>query len=167
MPLTPAQLPALKAAILADTDPAVIAALGGGEVGRNDTELARLYNLPTTFICWRKSVSQDEIMQNGFDWVRVDNLSIGKARIWEWLFDNPNRVINPSKANVRLGIDECWKGTAPDLAVRAAVYLHCKRAAKKTEKLFATGTGTDADPGLLVFEGDVTINDIGTAMNGA
>ena len=155
--MTPEQLSTLRAAVLAD--PTLSA------VGRNDTELARLLNLPTAFVVWRSSVSQDEIMQNGFDWVRVDNLSVGKARIWEWLFDNDQRSINPSKVNVRAGIDEAWKGTAADLAVRAAVYVHCKRAATRAEQILGSGTGTDATPGTLGFEGDVSINDIGAMWN--
>ena len=155
--MTPAQLQTLKTAVLAD--PALVA------IGRNDTELARVLNLPTAFVVWRTQVAQDEIMQNGFDWVRVDNLSIGKARIWEWLFQNPERSINPSKANVRAGIDEAWKGTAADLAVRAAVYVHCKRFATRAEQTLGGGTGTDAAPGLATFEGTVSINDIGEMWN--
>lgn len=155
--MTPQQLQTLKAAILADP---VLSA-----VGRNDTELARLLNLPTAFVVWRSSVSQDEIMQNGFDWVQVDNLTVGKARIWEWLFDNDQRSINPSKVNVRAGIDEAWKGTAAMLAVRAAVYTHCKRFATRAEQILASGTGTDATPGLLGFEGSVSINDLAEMWN--
>ena len=155
--MTPAQLQTLKAYILADQELAAI--------GRNDTEMARVLNLPTAFVVWRSSVGQDEIMQNGFDWVRVDNLSIGKARIWEWLFDNDQRSINPSKANVRAGIDEAWKGTAADLAVRAAVYVHCKRVATRAEQILGSGTGTDATPGLLGYEGSVSINDLGEMWN--
>jgi hypothetical protein len=117
------------------------------------------------FIVWRSSVTQDEIMQNGFDWVRVDNLSVGKARIWEWLFNNESRVMNPSKINVRAGIDECWKGTAADLAVRAAVYLHCKRSANVLEKLFATGTGTDASPATMAVEGSLSYSEVTNARN--
>lgn len=155
--MTPEQLTTLRTAVLAD--PALSA------VGRNDTELARLLNLPTTFVCWRTLVPQDEIMQNGFDWVRVDNLSIGKARIWDWLFDNAQRAINPSKPNVRAGIVECWKGTAADLAIQAAVLTHCKRAATRAESILATGTGTDATPGAFGFEGQISINDIGAMWN--
>lgn len=155
--MTPAQLQILKTAVLADQTLAA--------VGRNDTELARLLNLPTAFVVWRNLVNQDEIMQNGFDWVRVDNLSVGKARIWEWLFDNPQRSINPSKVNVRAGIDEAWKGTAADLAVRAAVYTHCKRFATRAEQILGSGTGTDATPASLGFEGAVSITDIGEMWN--
>jgi len=112
---------------------------------------------------WKSSVQQDEIMQNGFDWVRVDNLSVGKARIWEWLFDNQSATFNPSKINVRAGIDECWKGTAADLAVRAAVYVHCKRPANVLEKLFATGDGTDAVPATMTVEGGVSYQTVDQA----
>lgn len=128
--------------------------------------IAQAYNLPATpnFIVWRTSVTQDEIMQNGFDWVRVDNLSVGKARIWEWLFDNQSATCNPSKVNVRAGIDECWKGTAADLAVRAAVYVHCKRPATRIEKLLATGTGSDASPATMTFEGSLSYQDVQQAM---
>lgn len=155
--MTPQQLQTLKAAILADP---VLSA-----IGRNDTEMARMLNLPTAFVVWRSSVSQDEIMQNGFDWVQVDNLTVGKARIWEWLFDNDQRSINPSKLNVRAGIDEAWKGTAAMLAVRAAVYTHCKRFATRAEQILASGTGTDATPGLLGFEGSVSINALAEMWN--
>jgi len=155
--MTPQQLATLKTFVLASQDAEIQAAAST----RNDTELARLLNLPSTTIIWRSSVPQDEIMQNGFDWVRVDNLSIGKARIWEWLFKNEQSVINPSKANVRAGIDECWKGTAADLAVRAAIYVHCKRTATVAESAFATGTGTDQTPAVTSFEGEITIGDIG------
>jgi len=160
--MTPAEISTLRVAVLASQNVDIAAARDA----RNDTELARLLNLPSTFVVWRNSVSQDEIMQNGFDWVRVDNLSVGKARIWEWLFDNENSAINPSKANVRAGIDEAWKGTAADVAVRAAVYVHCKRFATFAESMLATGTGTNAVPGLLTFDGSVGINDIGAMLNG-
>lgn len=118
-----------------------------------------------TFYAWRSSVTQDEIMQNGFNWVRVDNLSVGKARIWEWLFDNQTATINPSKANVRAGIAECWKGTAADLAVRLSVLQHCQRPVSRFERVFATGTGAATNdqgggPGNIVVEGPISYLDL-------
>jgi hypothetical protein len=112
------------------------------------------------FIVWKTRVSKDEIMQNGFDWVQVDNLTVGKARIWDWLFDNTTNSCNPSKINVRAGVDECWKGTAAMLAVRTAVYIHFKRSATRAEQILATGTGTDAVPATMTYEGRVTYQDI-------
>lgn len=160
--MTPQERTALGVALRAETNPAIVDAV---QI-RNDTEVARLLNLPSTFVVWKRSVSQDEIMQNGFNWTQVDNLTAGKARIWEWLFQNPMRSINPSKANVRAGIVECWSGTSERNAVQAVVLGHCKRVAAVAERYFATGTGTDATPGNLVFEGTVSIDDIGAALNG-
>jgi hypothetical protein len=159
--LTPAQAAALQAAVLADP---VLSQKPHTSDGAYD--IAAAYNelAAPAFIVWKTSVQQDAITQNGFDWVRVDNLSVGKARIWEWMFANVMRTINPSKPNVRAGIDECWKGTAADLAVRAAVYTHCKRSATRAEKLFATGTGTDAEPATMGFEGSLSYYDVQAAM---
>ena len=101
---------------------------------------------------------------------RVDNLSVGKARIWEWLFDNQQRTIQPYKVNIRGGIAECWKGTAPDLAVRQVVFGHCQKKASVVEKIFAVGAGTASDvngsgPADAGFVGPVSINDVATALN--
>jgi hypothetical protein len=155
--MTNDQLQTLRAAI--DADPA-LAAIPNTHDGAYD--IAQAFNLPSNpaIIVWRTSVSQDEIMQNGFDWVRVDNLAVGKARIWDWMFSNEERVINPSKINVRAGIDEVWKGTAADLAVRAAVYVHCKRVATRLEALFAEGTGTSESPATMTIEDSISYLDV-------
>ena len=116
------------------------------------------------FIVWRTNVSKDEIMQNGFDWTQVDNTTVGKARIWEWMFDNGANAIDPSKDNIRTGINEAWKGSQSMLDVRAAIYVHCKRKANILEKLFATGTGSDASPATMVIEGSISYLDVYYAM---
>lgn len=160
MSLTTSQLSELKIFILAD--PTLSAYAAQNAVG----PIVSLLNTAAdpAFIVWKTFVSQDEIMKNGFDWVQVDNLTVGKARIWEWLFDNQQKSINPSKANVRAGIDEAWKGTAAMLAVRAAVYVHCKRAATVAEKLFSTGTGSDASPATTDLTSQVTDYDVEQAL---
>lgn len=123
--------------------------LEANAVGLNDEDAANLLNTLATpaYKVYRTSVPMSEIMLNGFDWTRVDNLSVGKARIWEWMFDADPRTrsIEPSKSNVRAGINAVWVGTQADLNVRAAVYLHCFRDATVGEKLFATGSGVVAD----------------------
>lgn len=161
MPLTTAQATTLKAAILSETDQAFVAL----RTANNEDGMRDWLNTRSTFVVWKTYVTQDEIMQNGFDWVRVDNLSVGKARIWEWLFDNAQAAISPSKDNVRAGIAECWKGTAADLAVQAAVLTHCRRACTRGERYFASGTGTEATPGKLgIFEGLLSAQDISDAL---
>jgi len=161
MPLTSQQQVILKAAVEADHALSLLApsADSAYAIGEAMQAIAN-----PAFIVWKSSVSEDEIMQNGFDWVQVDNLSVGKARIWEWMFDNESRSTNPSKINVRAGIDECWKGTAANLAVRAAVYVHCKRSANRLEKLLATGTGSDASPATMGYEGTVSYQEVLQAM---
>lgn len=157
MALTGAQLQTLKTDILADPALAAKPMTSGGAL-----EIAAAYNVPANpaFIVWKSLVLQDEITQNGFTWTEVDNLTVGKARIWEWMFANASRSINPSKANVRAGIVECWSGTAGRNAVQAVVLGHCKRSATRAEKLFASGTGSDAVPATMGFEGSVTSEDV-------
>ena len=152
----------LKAHILANVSQDVVDGITNGDVGT----IASHYNGAASpeFVVWKTSVTQDEIMQNGFDWSRVDNLANGPARIWEWMFQNESRSVDPSKINVRAGIEAVWKGTAADLAVRAAVYVHCRRVASVFEKLFATGTGTAESPGTMAIEGPVSITDISETL---
>lgn len=159
MALTPEQQAILKADILADP---VLAAYPMNSDGAFD--IAKKYEeIIPAFIVWKTSVQQDEITQNGFTWTEVDNLTVGKARIWEWMFGNISRSFNPSKPNVRAGIVECWSGTAGKNAVQAAVLVHCKRSANRAEKLFATGTGTDATPATMGFEGRLSYQDVEAA----
>lgn len=153
--LTTQQAATLKAFILADPMLSAFPMNSDGSYA-----IADLLNKPAepAFIVWKTDVSIDEIMRNGMDWARVDNLSVGKARIWDWL--GRLGVINASKTNVRAGIDAAWVGTAADLAVRAAIYTHCKRSATVLEKLFATGAGSDASPATMVIEGAISYQTI-------
>jgi len=150
MDLTTQQKQTLKAFILSDPVLSQFPTNSDGSYA-----IADLLNKPAdpAFVVWKTDVSIDEIMRNGMDWARVDNLSVGKARIWDWL--GRLGTINAAKVNVRAGIDAAWVGTAADLAVRAAVYTHCKRSATVLEKLFATGAGTDATPATMVIEGAI------------
>lgn len=143
MALTGAQLATLKTNIAASEF--------SGLPNNSDTAttIAAAYNLQASpdWTVWRTHVSRDEVMLNGFDWTRVDNLSVGKARIWDWLFNSG--FINPSKTNIRAGIEATWVGTQPDLDVRAAVYVHCKKLASRAQKLFSSGTGSNAVPATM------------------
>jgi len=165
--LTPAQRQTLKSHILATPD---LNTFVEDSVWSAITDLLNTTSSPT-FTVWRTSVSWDEIMMNGMDFTRVDNLQNGnKWRIWEWMFKNSDNSINPSKPNIRAGIDATWIGTAPDLAVRASVYTHCKRSATRLEKLFSVGVGSDAAPANLgdgdgvVIQGVIGFMEIQAAM---
>jgi len=157
--LTPEQIEILR------TDMLTHSALDVARLSGDDVTLANYYNAEASpaYVVWKTRITQDEIMQNGFDWTRVDNLSVGKARVWEWMFDNGQKSINAAKANVRAGIDAVWVGTAADLAVRANVYVHCKRKATVFERLFATGAGSDASPSIMTVEGRISYAEISGA----
>lgn len=155
--LNDAQTQTLAAALRADTDPAVVTA----RTQRNDAELARLYNGDTTFIVWRTAVYPQEYRE-AIVWTTVDALSAGKARIWEWITQGMTAPIDATKANIRQGIADAWgANSATGLALQAAA----KRPASKAEKLYVTGTGTSAAPGLMTWEGPLSVNDVSRALN--
>ena len=162
MALTTEQLHVFRAALLAETDPDLVFRRDNGQAGR----VAEWYNQVGTNapIVWKTSLQLEEITSNGFDWVRVDNLSVGKARIWEWMFGAESKSINPSKPNIRAGIAEVWKGTAADLAVQATVLNHCKRPATRIEALYAAGSGTMAAPATPVFTEQLSEPDVMRAL---
>jgi hypothetical protein len=163
--MTLAQLQALKAAI--DADP-VLAALPLNS--DSSFAIAAEFNKDAvpTFYVWRSSLDINEIMSNGFDWTRVDNMTVGEARIWQFM--TQLGTINPSRANVRAGVNEAFKGTAQDNTTRLAIYGHCQRPATRFERVFATGAGTTSDdigtgPGTMVLEGPVSYQSIDLARD--
>jgi len=164
MSLDPTQYAAVKEAIAADP---ALAALPDNSDG--NFEVAAALNLPAApaFFVWKADVTEAEILQNGMDWTRVDNLSVGKARIWEWLFKFGS--VDASKGNVRAAFDAVWVGTQADLTVRASVYGHSQRTASRIEKLLATGAGTTVVNGLgpatMGFEGPITYSDVHAARS--
>lgn len=164
MALTSTQNATLKAAISADQTLNAFPNNSDGAFG-----IAALLNQTASpdYYVWRSSVATDEIMLNGFDWTRVDNLTVGKARIWEWM-TNLGRI-NPSQSNVRAGVIAAFSA-AGDLPNRNAVFSHCQRLATRAEKLFATGSGTastdqGAGPAVMGFEGMLSYQDVDDARN--
>ena len=113
------------------------------------------------FVVWRTNVSLDEIKKSpNFAWTLVDALTVGAARIWDWMFDNASRSIDASQANIRQGVSDVWTGTAAKLVVRDAVLAVCKRDATVAEKLLASGTGTSVSPATMSHEGSLSYNDV-------
>lgn len=155
--LTPQQSAAIKADILANADLNAFPNTPDGAFA-----IASLYNTAATpaFFIWApEPTSVNTIMSNGFDWVRVDNLSGGKPRIWEWMKDLGS--INGSQANIRAGILACFN-VAADSGMRLAILGHLQRAAKRIEKLFSTGLGTTTtDQGVGPASTSWTLGNIG------
>ncbi len=128
MQLTPAQKVTFKAWL-------------DGQPADNDAAAA-VANTPASpsYLVWCSSVARTFVQAaTAFDWTRVDNLSVGKARIWDWMF-NAIDSFEPWRGNVRTGINAVWVGTAQDLAVRDAANATCQRPVTNFEKLFVRQT---------------------------
>lgn len=141
--LTTAQLAVLRADILADPAFLLIPNTPDGAF-----EIAAAYNLPASpaWIVWRTAVSTQQIMENGFIWTAVDALTVAKARIWDYMSSLGS--INPSKVNVRQGLADCFGAGS---AMANSILPHLKTLATRAQKLFSTGTGSDATPATLAL----------------
>ena len=158
--MSASQLAQVVETLRASSDPSIVAALAA----RTDDILVNYLNGTSSpaFTVWKSSVSRMEASVN-MDWTRVDNLSVGKARIWDWMFQVDR--IEPSDPTIQAGINAVWVGTAADLAVRATVYANCKRIAKRVERILASGVGSDVSPGVLLFEGSIEKQELSIALN--
>lgn len=169
MDLTIEQGATLRDDIIESTDPDVVAARGGGVVGRNDTELARLYNLASAKIVWRTNVTRAELYHQvsaegtSWNWTTYKAQSVTEQNAWTQMFMGDEA--NFSLDNLRAGVDAIFSGAGGPAAQRAHVSAVAKRPATRAEALFTTGTGTLASPGKLVVEGTLTPADVGRAMN--
>lgn len=110
--------------------------------GLSDDDAATLSNAlaAPAYLVWQSVVRLSDVQASpAFDWTRVDNLSVGKARIWDWMFNSIDQI-NPHRGNIRTGINAVWVGTAQDLAVRDAVNAACQRLVTNFEKLYVVQT---------------------------
>lgn len=161
--LTPAQLPTLKAAILAETTPAFVAL----RQANDEQGMANWYNAASTFICWRTSVSRAEIY----------NLTSAEATNWSWAFYKTQAAVEQnawtqmfmgdqadfSQDNLRAGIAIIFTSASAVNATHALAIG--KRLATRGERVFATGTGTLLTPGKFgSFQGLLTAQDISDAL---
>lgn len=154
--LTQAQRTTLANHIKANVNQEVVSALAI----RNDTELARLYNLNSSFYVWREAILPEEYRE-AMDWTEVDNLSVGKARIWEWITQNFTMNINASKQNIRAGLNNAFNNTTTKTNLLAIAV----EQASAFEEVFSSGTGTQGSPGVRAVQGPVDIDNIGRALN--
>jgi len=179
--LTDTQRTTLAAAIRADASPEVVAALAG----RNDTELVRLYNLPSTFVIWKKNTSKQDI----FGAIAWKNLTPADAPDGTAAYTNralacqsrqfniqtmlisPGESLDMTKANIRTGVKDAVEGVPSGAggalldAGWTAIKAASTRLATVAETLFATGTGTNGSPGALTVEGSIDTEDVGRALN--
>ncbi len=168
--LTPTQLTTFKDAIIAETDPVVVAALSPTG-GRDDGTIAQWYNTPTTQDVWRTAVPPEEYI-NAMVFSEMMALGTGgdqsteKLRtataaffIFNTITGNLVEDLNASKPNVRNAMSTAF-ATAPNTLT--ALTAAAKRKASTFEMLYAIGGGATMD---LVVEGPVTAALVAQALN--
>jgi hypothetical protein len=157
--LTNAQLLTLKASILAETDPTFV----GYRNANDKPSMAAWYNANSSpaFIVWKTGIPKNEVGKS-FQATALAAITAGNndklANFAAW-----NETINPSRLDQRQFFDDVFS-VAAGATTRAALLVLWKRTATRLEKLYATGTGSDAVPAQLVFEGTIDGGDIGEAL---
>ena len=151
--MTPEQTALLRPVVQAE------ASLAEARRTGDDGAIARWLNAPASpaFIVWKTRVTREVVLGSGFDFTQVDNLTVGQARIFDWLFESG--VMNPSLPSRHTAILEAWKGTPAKVAVGTYVLSQCKRSATRAEKVLANGTGSDAVPATMTWESQVTADE--------
>lgn len=158
MALTTQQLQTLKAAILAETDQTFVQYRTDG----NNGGMAAFYNAPASpaFVVWKTSASITDTGKQfvGSEWAGMTSANHTRLQtVAQWLANG----YNPALADIRAMFDDIWSG-AGGASTRTKLLAFWKRVAPatKAEKLLATGTGSDASPATLTFEGNLTADDI-------
>lgn len=154
------QLQTLKAAILAETDPAFVLARTQGQT----SVMRDFFNANSTFVVRKKLVNSKDIGPV-LNYVAVSNLTtINRDRATTFVILNPD-TFAPT-ADVEAYWDTTFAGAlgGQGQATRDALVALWRRFATRFERLFATGTGTSVAPGAIVVEGPITDADIGAAL---
>lgn len=163
MNLSPANLLTLKQAIAAETDPDFVALRDAGATGA----MANFYNVDASpaFWVWRTLVTRSEIYHSTsvdgttWDWTTFKNQGVSEQGAWREMFMGENA--NFSLDNLRGGVGKIF-GVAN--AQTMHILTIARRLAKRGERLFTTGTGSTAAPGKLGVEGNVTNENIVSAL---
>lgn len=181
MALTQAQRAILKADI--DQDP-VLSVLPNSNA--NGDVIAAAYNTVGTFVVWQTAVKVKDV-QDGIVWQNLTPADVPDGTL---LWNNRSLAcqgkqfnvqtilvgrdyIDATKANVRAGLQDALTNVPSGVSGAllsggwANVKTALQRVVTRAEKLFATGTGTAASPGLVTFEGKITQDDVTMARDGA
>ena len=156
--LTVTQQATLKADILADP---VLSAQPNTADGA--FAIAAAYNLLASpaFRVWRTDVPTAAV-KLGVVWTEYIGRSAGERDAFVFMLSNG--TINAADANIRQGIQDIFSGPS-GAGTRTNLIAIAKRDATRAEKLFATGTGTDASPATMTFEGSLSFQDVQDARN--
>ena len=161
MALTPAQLTTLKADIQGNTNQTVIDALAAGA----NNAIADWYNETASPDWWvyKLNVPIEEVSE-AIELDDIANMTTGdNEKLKTFYALRTASGVFPSKASERTGFDDIFSAAAGDDSQQALAALW-RRTASNFEKLFSTGTGSNADPATMEVQGPVSIQDIRDAL---
>lgn len=154
MALSTAQVQILRTALLANVDATFVSYRNAGATGA----MADWYNTAGAKIAWKTNVSVGTVGDNVVGTELAGLTSLNITRLQCILQMSPSGV-NPSLSDRRAFFDDVFSGAGGALT-RAKLLALWKRPMTRGEEVFATGTGTDASPALLGFEGSITNEDV-------
>lgn len=148
--LTVPQMQTLKAAALADPTAATYVT---NPSPANDLLLANWYNQAGSKIVWR-SVLMPEVMRSAIidGAAQLDNLTVGKRDALLYLVSGDL----PNSPSLRTALDGLC-GTQNNL--KANIQSAERRTGTVSESTLAVGTGTEASPADMTFEGMISQGD--------
>ena len=158
--LTPAQMATLKANIIAD------AAFNGLPLNTDGAvTIANAYNLAAApaFTVWKTNVPIVEVGR-AFNGAELAGLTTGNQTRLQTIAQYLSAGVNPSLIDNRQFFDDVFSGAGGN-TTRPKLLTLWKRLALRIEKLFATGTGSDASPATLTWEGQISYADVEAARN--
>ena len=147
--------------------------------------VAALFNQPSTFVVWATTTGAD-VMSDAIVWANMTPTDApdgtqawldramacqGKQFNLQLLLASRDRI-STGKTNVRAGFQDALTnvpsgaGGATVSAGWVTMKTVMQRFATRAESVFATGTGTAATPGVLVWEGNVGYQDVQQARGG-
>ena len=148
--------PAQDATLLADiqSDP-VLSGLSPSSDAVNKIVAAYAQPASPPYVVWRSSMptelSRAAIVVGA---AQLDGLTVGKRDSLLWLCSD---TINPADANVRAAISDL---TGSQNTLKSALEAAMRRNASRLERLFASGAGTTASPGVMTVEGGISYGDV-------
>jgi hypothetical protein len=158
--LTQAQLITLNTDIKADP---VLNAFPNDQDGNEKIVKAYEQLAAPSFTVWKSNV---EIVKIGDNIVATElaGLSTLNATRLQTVVMLSAGGINPSLPDRRAFFDDIFSGVG-GAATRAKLLILWKRLATRLEKLYATGTGSDPTPAILVVEGTISHQEVNSARN--
>jgi len=131
-----------------------------------NSEIADVLNAVAVpdFVYWRKNVTADET-GNAWQGTDIDGMSsLNMQRLQLMLSSSTVGIFDMSRDDRRAGFENPF-GTNVNNGSRVAMREAWKGLALEIEKLYATGTGTSADPAILTREGTITPDEIEQARS--